>query len=199
MGKQFLPVRMFMPWRTPKFSIYPQKHPVPWNCPLTYLSPRLWRTTTCENLLLGGCLRPFIDIQELNCNQAGAQAVYWRTTTFNKLAMKTKLLLTIALLLGVSSYHWAQSSSSTSKPEHAYVEVVVTQDMIWLMPDEKPVDNLPVRVLNAQNVVVLEKTFCSRTKDWSLDVSALAPGKYRILIGSIQTEYLDKQGRKGVL
>ena len=114
--------------------------------------------------------------------------------------MKTKLLLTIALLLGVSSYHWAQSSSSTSAaPEHPYVEVVVTQEMIWLMPDETPIANLPVRVLNAQGVVVLEKTFCSKTKDWSLDVSALAPGKYRILVGSFQTEYLDKQGRKGFL
>lgn len=114
--------------------------------------------------------------------------------------MKTKLLLTIALLLGVSSYHWAQSASKASEPEHPYVEVVVTQDMIWLMPDEMPVANLPVRVLNTQGIVVLEKIFCSKTKDWSMDVSALAPGKYRILIGSIQTEYLDRQqSRKGVL
>ena len=113
--------------------------------------------------------------------------------------MKTKLLLTIALLLGVSSYHWAQSSTSPSKSEHPYVETVVTQNKIWLMPEEMPVVKLPVRVVNSKDIVVLEKFFCSETEDWSLDVSDLPAGKYRILIGTIQTEYLDKQGRKGVL
>ncbi len=110
--------------------------------------------------------------------------------------MKTKLLFTIALILGIHVHHWAQTASEN---RHPYVEVVVTQEMIWLMPEEMPVADLTVQVLNAQNQVVLQKVFCSQTKEWSLDVSALPAGKYRILIGNIQTEYLDKQGRKGFL
>ncbi len=113
--------------------------------------------------------------------------------------MKTKFLLTLILMLGISYNHWAQSAPASSTQEHPYVEVVVTQDKVWLMPEEMPVANLPVRVKNSDNVTVLEKTFNAKVKDWSLDVSALPTGKYRILIGSTQTEYLEKQGRKGFL
>ena len=114
--------------------------------------------------------------------------------------MKTKLLFTIVLLLGISYNHRAQSSSTaTSEYNQPYVEVVVTQEKVWLMPEEMPVASLPVRVMNSDNVVVMKKSFCSETKDWSLDVSDLPAGKYRILIGSTQTEYLEKQGRKGIL
>jgi hypothetical protein len=115
--------------------------------------------------------------------------------------MKTKLLFTIALVLGLSYSHWAQPSAAQAPLEHQYpyVEVVVTQEKIWLMPDEMPVANLPVRIVDSKDVQVLKKNFCSETEDWSLDVTDLPSGKYRILIGDRQVEYLEKQGRKGVL
>jgi len=113
--------------------------------------------------------------------------------------MKTKLLLTIALLLGLNAAHWAQNSFTQTNPKQPYVEVVVTQEKIWLMPDELPVDQLPVQVLNNNGKIVLQKVFSSDTEDWSLDVSSLSAGKYKILIGSTQTEYLTKQGSKGLL
>lgn len=79
------------------------------------------------------------------------------------------------------------------------MEVVIMQDKIWLLPDEAPLADLPVQVLNAAGKVVLQKVFTIDTEDWSLDVSALSVGKYKILIGSNQVEYLDKHGRKGAL
>jgi len=112
--------------------------------------------------------------------------------------MKTKVLLTIALLLGLSYNHWAQSSASTN-PQDPYVEVIVTQEKVWLMPDALPVKSLPVRVLDEKGVLVLKKSFTSETKEWSLDVADLPSGKYRILIGDRQVEYMDRQGRKGLL
>ena len=115
--------------------------------------------------------------------------------------MKTKLLLTIAFVLGLSYHHWAQQASITTNPEpkYPYVEVIVTQEKVWLMPDEQPVTNVPVQVTDASGEVVLQKVFCSETKEWSLDVSALPSGKYKILIGATQTEYLEKQGKRRVL
>lgn len=113
--------------------------------------------------------------------------------------MKAKLLLTIALFFGLNSAHWAQPSTQPTDPQHPYLEVVVMQDKIWLLPDEAPLADLPVQVQNAAGKVVLQKVFTIDTEDWSLDVSALSPGKYKILIGSNQVEYLDKHGRKGAL
>lgn len=113
--------------------------------------------------------------------------------------MKTKLLLTIALILGIQSFNDAQSASASADPRYPYVEVIVTQEKIWLIPDEMPVGNLPVQIFNADGETVLQKIFCSELKDWSMDVTDLPAGKYKIRIGSIQTEYLEKQGRKRVL
>jgi hypothetical protein len=113
--------------------------------------------------------------------------------------MKAKLLLTIALLLGLNSAHWAQSAATHTDPQYPYMEVVIMQDKIWLLPDETPMADLPVQVLNAAGKVVVQKVFTIDTEDWSLDVSTLSAGKYKILIGSNQVEYLDKQGRKGML
>lgn len=114
--------------------------------------------------------------------------------------MKTKLLLTIALVLGLSYHHWAQTASTNSyDPQYPYVEVIVTQNLVWLMPDEQPVAEIPVQIVNASGEVVLQKTFCSKTKEWSMDVSGLSSGKYKILIGSRQTEYLEKQGKRWVM
>lgn len=110
--------------------------------------------------------------------------------------MKTKLFLTILLVLGLSYYHWAQTASAPPEKSFPYIEVVVTQERIWLMADEKPVQDLPVQVTDANGVVVLQQVFDSKTTEWALDVSALPAGKYKILIGSIQTEYLEKQGGK---
>ncbi|MFN0036389.1 MAG: DUF3244 domain-containing protein [Saprospiraceae bacterium] len=113
--------------------------------------------------------------------------------------MKTRFLFTIALLLGINAAHWAQTTQTTKNSDLPYVEVVVTQEKIWLMPDELPVADLHVKVLNNTGKVVLQKTYNSETEDWSLDVSSLAAGKYKILIGTNQTEYLSKQGPKGLL
>lgn len=115
--------------------------------------------------------------------------------------MKTNFLFTLLLVLGLSAGLSAQSSVADpdSEYDYPYVEVVATQEKIWLMPDELPVNNLPVRVVNADGIPVLKKIFCSKTKDWSLDVNDLPSGKYRILIGDRQVEYLEKQGRKGIL
>jgi hypothetical protein len=114
--------------------------------------------------------------------------------------MKTKFVLTLALLLGINASYWAQSASVPTDPQHPYVEVVVTQDKIWLLPDEAPMEKLPVQVVSADGKVVLQKVFSADTEDWSLDVTNLAAGKYKILIGSNQTEYLNKQGgSKGLL
>ncbi|GEM_PF-2765593 len=113
--------------------------------------------------------------------------------------MKTKLLLTIALLLGFNAAHWAQTSTTSTNTHQPYVEVVVTQEKIWLMPDELPLDELPVQVMNNNGKVVVQKVFTSDTEDWSVDVSSLSAGKYKILIGSTQTEYLTKKGSKGLL
>lgn len=115
--------------------------------------------------------------------------------------MKTKLLLTIAFVVGLSYHHWAQQTSLNANPDpqYPYVEVIVTQDKVWLMPDEQPVASVPVQVTNTAGEVVLHKFFCSETKEWSLDVSGLPSGKYKILIGATQTEYLEKQGKKRVL
>lgn len=113
--------------------------------------------------------------------------------------MKTKLLLTLALILGIQYYHGAQSASVPTTPEYPYVEVIVTQEKIWLIPDEMPVENLPVQIFNEEGEPVMQKVFCSQLKDWSLDVTDLPAGKYKIRVGSIQTEYLEKQGRKRVL
>lgn len=110
--------------------------------------------------------------------------------------MKTKIIFTVLLVLGLSYHHWAQTSPGPPNENFPYIEVVVTQDQIWLMADEKPVQDLPVQVVDANGEVVLQKLFCSKTTQWSLDVSALPAGKYKILIGSIQTEYLDKQPAK---
>lgn len=112
--------------------------------------------------------------------------------------MKTKILLTVALILGLSYNHWAQSSAAPAT-EDPYVEVVVTPEKVWLMPDELPVHTLPVRVLDEKGTLVMKKNFTAETKDWSLDVAELPSGKYRILIGDRQVEYMDRQGRKGVL
>ena len=72
--------------------------------------------------------------------------------------MKTKLLLTIAFVLGLSYHHWAQQASITTNPEpkYPYVEVIVTQEKVWLMPDEQPVSNVPVQVTDASGEVVLQ-------------------------------------------
>ena len=114
--------------------------------------------------------------------------------------MKTKLILTLALLLGLKAAHWAQSAAVPTDPQQPYVEVVVTQEKIWLMVDELPVGSLPVQVIGSDGKVVLQKVFTTETEDWSLDVANLPSGKYKILIGSTQTEYLNKQGgSKGLL
>ena len=115
--------------------------------------------------------------------------------------MKTKLLLTLALVVGFSYYHRAQESARSGNPEpqYPYVEVIVTQDKVWLMPDEQPVANVPVRVTNAAGEVILQKTFCSESKEWSLDVSGLPSGKYKIQVGATQMEYLEKQGKRKLL
>ncbi|MCC6461394.1 MAG: hypothetical protein IT260_13045 [Saprospiraceae bacterium] len=112
--------------------------------------------------------------------------------------MITKIVFTLALLLGVNSMHWAQNLSNPD-PEYPYVEVVVTQEHIWLMPDEKPVSEIPVQLINDSGEVVLQKTFCSKLKDWSIGITNLPSGKYKILIGNHQTEYLEKKGRKWTL
>ena len=121
--------------------------------------------------------------------------------------MKTKLLLTLALVFGLSFAHQAQTADASGAPaptseteySYPYVEVVVTQDKIWLMPDETPVVNLPVRIVDSKNVPVVKKDFCSKTKEWSMDITDLPAGKYRILIGARQVEYFDVQGKKGIL
>jgi len=113
--------------------------------------------------------------------------------------MKTKLFLMIALLLGINAAHWAQTSTTNTNSQHPYIEVVVTQEKVWLLPDDLPVDQIPVQVYNNTGKWVLQKVFTSETEDWSLDVSGLTAGKYKILIGSTQTEYLTKQGSKGLL
>lgn len=114
--------------------------------------------------------------------------------------MKTKLLLTLALILGISYYHWAQTSvAPRAEYNQPIVEVVVTQDKVWLLPDEKPVENLPVQILNEAGAIVLKRTFSSDSTEWSLDVSELPAGKYKIQIGALQTEYLEKQGRVRLL
>ena len=113
--------------------------------------------------------------------------------------MKTKLFLTIALMLNLSYSQWAQPFSAAADRKYPYVEVVVTDQRIWLMPDETPVANLPVQIVDADGTVVLQKTFSTSTSEWSLDVSGLAAGKYKILIGVNQTEYLEKKGRRWTL
>lgn len=114
--------------------------------------------------------------------------------------MKTKLLLTLVFVVGFIYHHWAQTSyKDAPAPNYPFVEVVVTQEKIWLMPDERPLDTLPVQVVNAEGEVVMQQLFCSKTKDWSMDIADLPTGKYKILIGSIQTEYLEKQYRKRLL
>lgn len=115
--------------------------------------------------------------------------------------MKTKLLLTLAFVLGFSYHHWAQQASLTNhpEPEYPYVEIIITQEKVWLMPDEQPVANVPVKVINASGEVILQKNFCSESKEWSLDVSGLPSGKYKIQVGATQTEYLEKQGKRKLL
>ena len=121
--------------------------------------------------------------------------------------MKTKLLLTLAFVLGFSFAHQAQTADASGVPaptsetqyKYPYVEVVVTQEKIWLMPDETPVENLPVRIIDAKNIPVVKKDFCSKTTEWSLDISDLPAGKYRLLVGDRQIVYFDVQGKKGVL
>lgn len=114
--------------------------------------------------------------------------------------MKTKLFFAIALAFGIGTSLLSQTSvKSPQEYDFPYVEVVATQEKIWLMPEEMPVENLLVRVLDADGMQVLKKSFSSKTKDWSVDVSELPSGKYRILIGNRQVEYLDKRGRKGML
>lgn len=114
--------------------------------------------------------------------------------------MKTKLLLTLVFVLVFSGSYWAQSRSSTSTiHNYPYVEVVVAENRIWLMPDEQPVAEIPVQIVDADGEVVVEKYFCTKTTSWSLDVSNLPAGKYKILIGNNQTEYLEKKGRRWTL
>lgn len=113
--------------------------------------------------------------------------------------MKTQLLLTIALLLATSYRQWGQTYTASANPKEPYVEVVITDQHIWLMPDEKPVSELPVQVVDANGEVVLQKVFCTKTAEWLLDVSNLPSGKYKVLIGSTQTEYLEKKGRRWTL
>ena len=111
--------------------------------------------------------------------------------------MKTKLLLTLALVLGLSAVHQGQTAAITAAgKKYPYVEVVVTQERIWLMTDEKPVAGLPVQVLDEAGELVMQKSFCSKIAEWALDVSELPSGKYKILIGANQTEYLEKKGKK---
>ena len=110
--------------------------------------------------------------------------------------MKTKVIVTALLVLGLNYHHWAQTAATPPDESYPYIEVVVTQDQIWLMADEKPVKDLPVQVVDANGEVVLQKLFSSKTTEWSFDVSTLPAGKYKILIGSVQIEYLDKQPGK---
>ncbi|TNE58968.1 MAG: hypothetical protein EP344_09450 [Bacteroidetes bacterium] len=112
--------------------------------------------------------------------------------------MKTKLLLTLTLILGLSYVHEAQDmvvAAMAPGSEYPLVEIVVTPERVWLLPDEMPVDKLPVRVLDEKGDVILKKDFSSKCEDWSLDVSDLPGGKYKILVGSIQTAYLEKPDR----
>ena len=113
--------------------------------------------------------------------------------------MKTKLFLTIALMLAMSYSQWAQPYSASADQNYPYVEVVLNEDRIWLIPDERPVVDLPVKVVDANGEVVLQKLFCSKISDWALDVSTLPAGKYKVLIGANQTEYLEKKGRRWTL
>lgn len=104
------------------------------------------------------------------------------------------------MVLGMSYHQWAQQAAvADPEPKHPYFEVIVTQEKVWLMPEEQPVANVPVKVMNAAGEVILQKIFCSETREWALDVSALPSGKYKILVGATQTEYLEKQGKKRIL
>ena len=113
--------------------------------------------------------------------------------------MKTKLFFALALIFGQFLAPSAQPTLAAAPEKHPYIEVVITQNRIWLIPDETPVADLPVTVLNAAGETVVHKVFSTKTPEWSLDVTDLPTGKYKILIGTNQTEYLEKKGKKWVL
>ncbi|MFN4256513.1 MAG: hypothetical protein ACK4Q5_16040 [Saprospiraceae bacterium] len=101
--------------------------------------------------------------------------------------MKTNLLgtLTLAFFLSI-----AQSASAANTPSDGHcpdVRVIVGEKKIWFVGDETPVASFNVRILNASGAVVMEKKLSSKMTDWSLDVSALDKGDYRIQIGDATT------------
>ena len=113
--------------------------------------------------------------------------------------MKTKFFLIIAMMLAASYTQWAQPFTAATDKNYPYVEVVLNEDKIWLIPDERPVVDFPVKVVDSGGEVILQKLFCSKNTEWSLDVSTLPAGKYKVLIGANQTEYLEKKGRRWTL
>ena len=64
------------------------------------------------------------------------------------------------------------------------VKIIVSARRIWLIADEMPVKNLPVKIFNAAGKVVVDKQFSSKTADWSLDLTVLPAGEYTVVAGT---------------
>lgn len=99
--------------------------------------------------------------------------------------MKTNLLRILAFAFALALAPNVFAENSLPQGDCPAVRVIVGEKKIWFIADETPVANLSVRVLDAAGAVALEKKLSSKNADWSLDVSALAEGQYRVQLGEV--------------
>ncbi len=88
---------------------------------------------------------------------------------------------------------------STPYVRAPYIEIVVATDKIWLLPEETPTADIRAEIVDAAHRVVLARTFSTKEEGWSLDISSLPPGQYRLQLSSGQREYFEKRSRKRTL
>lgn len=93
--------------------------------------------------------------------------------------MKTKFFV------GLMFFLFAAFSSAYAVPPNGLddVKLVVSSKKIWVIAGETPVENLCIKVRNAEGKVVLEKTLSSKTTDWWLNVEELPKGDYTVDAG----------------
>ncbi len=119
-------------------------------------------------------------------------------TTFKIFAMKMNLLRSFALAAAVfaaASLNAAPANlpslvclecptpSLSTSPSSSDVRVILGERKIWFVADETPVSCFTARVFDVAGALVLEKNFSSKIGDWSLDLTELPAGKFRLEIG----------------
>ncbi|MCS7037340.1 MAG: hypothetical protein RMJ33_07750 [Saprospiraceae bacterium] len=109
--------------------------------------------------------------------------------------MKTNLFLILACWLLRVLILSAQNGKAPVS-QVPYIEVVVASDRIWLLPEETPHGEVQARVVDSNGKILLEKTFCSGSESWWLDISALPAGKYQLQLASGQREYFERRARR---